>query len=227
MRIAIIMIGWLTMFYALNANSQAREGVRYEKGFKMEDGVYLSADQYRGNNPIKMDRLKAPIDKNDPDFIRKLTKLPSFEMLSAAGNWVQIDTRQIFGYSINGNPFIRFDKGYYKIVVVGEISYFAVPIANPAASGPRFGVGIGTYGAGVGVSVPIGGNSSKANTKEIILDTSTGKLADLMPETLAEFMKDDLDTSNKYNALKKRKRKKVMHEYIKFYNDANPLYFPE
>ena len=206
--------------------TQAREGVRYEKGFKMKDGIYLSADQFRNNTPIENEKVLAGIDPNDPEFVNKVTDKKSFQLISAGGTKMQIETNTLYGYAYNGVPYLRVDNSFYRVVLVGELCYFAVPIVNTGASGPRIGLGIGTYGAGVGVSVPIGGNN-QVTTKEIIVDTSTGKIADLNPETLTKFIEDDQELSQRYLALKNRKRKKLMHEYIKMYNDSNPLYFPE
>lgn len=223
--IAFLLLILMSFIFAPNLWAQI-EGVKYERGFKLNDGVYLSVDQLRNNQPVSIDKIRSQFSPEDPDYIKKLVQTPAFKIITAGGSEMIVRTNTLFGYCSNGVPFVKHEHKFHRMVIVGQICYFVMPIES-SGSGftPRVGVGFGTFGGGVGVSVPIG--NSQPASKEMVLDLSSGELMELTVMALREFMKDDPAISQRYESLSRRKRKKLKHEYIRFYNDANPLYFPE
>lgn len=195
--------------------SGAQETVAYSANFEFYEGVYLSFEDFRANNPLPKEEIISTVNREDPAFYRKLFNTRSFRYFDDAGVPRNVFTEEVFGVSLRGEPFVKFGGQFCKIMVLGMLSYFAPGAGDPEVQ-PRFAY------TGEGQSAVLGGD----HFKQIIFNFETGEFADLTPEAVAGFIEDAPGLHREFLQLKRKDQRKAMYAFIQSYNKANPIYFP-
>ncbi len=81
---------------------QIREMVKFTPDFKFKDGIYLSFDQVRLNDPISKSKILTSTDYNDKDFFRNLFESEKIYFYDEMGIRQEIEKSSVWGYSRNG-----------------------------------------------------------------------------------------------------------------------------
>lgn len=207
------LYGLLFVFVAFYGTAQ--EQIPYTADFEFYEGVYLTFEDFRNNNPLPKEEIISTVDREDPAFYRKLFNTRSFRFFDESGLPVNVFTEDVFGVSVRGEPFIMFGGQFRKIMVLGMLSYFAPGAGDPEVQ-PRFAY------TGEGQSAVLGGDGFK----QIIFNFETGEFTDLNPEAVADFIEDSPSLHREFMQLKRKEQRKAMYAFIQRYNKANPIYFP-
>ncbi|MDR9487026.1 hypothetical protein [Salibacter sp.] len=188
------------------------------------DGIYLKYEDFQLNDPLLPQEVYTPLDKNDPEFFTKLFELTSFRYENENGELVNVFTDEVFGLCANGNPYVQAGGGFYKIMVLGKLSYFLI---NDVQSGfkPQVGLAAGSFGTAAGVSIPVGGYSNEM--RSFIFEFQSGEIKEMTPQNVAEFIKDDEQLYQQFMNLKRRERNVAMYIYVRKYNEKYPVSFPD
>lgn len=193
----------------------AQNQVAYTADFEFYEGVYLSFEDFRNNNPLPKEEIISTVDREDPAFYRKLFNTRSFRFFNESGAPENVFTEDVFGIAVRGEPFIMFGGQFRKIMVLGMLSYFA-----PGAGDPEVQPGFAYTGEGQ--SAVLGGDGFR----QIIFNFETGEFTDLTPEAVADFIEDAPSLHREFLQLKRKEQRKAMYAFIQRYNKANPIYFP-
>ena len=199
----------------------------------LKEGVYLTFNDLKTNNPLPKENIVSTLDKTQPDFISKTLNDNKEIIFSYKGSQYRAEVSKIWGYCQNGNVYVHFKEDkFWRITVFGNISHFLATIMvtryvnNNYGGGYGMGMGFGMGGMGYGgmggPSVPV----RQPETHEFLMDYTSGDIVECTPTNLEVALSRDMNLYNQYMQIKKRKRKDFMILYIRKYNAEHPVSFP-
>lgn len=197
------------------ADAQEENLVKYTSDFEFTNGIYLTFNHFKNNDPVQPEEIISTVSRDDPEYYRKIFNTRSFRITSNDSTSVSIFTEDVFGFAQNGEPFLQFGGRFRKIIVLGMLSYFAPGAGDPEVQ-PRFS----TVDETDQISPP--GESFK----QIIFHFETGEFTNLTEETVADFISNAPDLHREFIHLRRKERRKQMYRFIQKYNQANPIYIP-
>lgn len=185
--------------------------------FQRKEGLYLDYIQFRENKPISKLQIISNIDTKQLDFFTKVIAQKEINILNRQNEQVKIFSKDLWGYFQNNNLYIHYDNAFYKVPVLGAISYFIG--TQEVTYYSNMGVGMGyPYGMGVG-GVPV----KTREIKDFLLDYYTGKVYPFSIEVLEELLKKDEEIYNEFTQLSKRQKKKKYSYYIRKFNEKHRI----
>jgi len=196
----------------------------YDKSYPFTDGIYVKLADFRENNPVQRSQILTTADPSAPDFYERVFDQSSFRFLTGDGSYANVYTDIVFGVCINGRPYVQANREFHRLVIIGSLCTFATSPQAGASSGPRVGLGFGTFGVGGGVGFDV----APQNTEPVqyVLDIETGKTMELTYRSLPDFLEKDPPLFEEYKALKKRDQKDRFIQFVHTYNSRNPLLLP-
>ncbi|MCX7728257.1 MAG: hypothetical protein N2203_02190, partial [Bacteroidia bacterium] len=120
--------------------------------FERKEGLYYDYIQFRDNKPITKSQIISNIDTNQLDFFTKLVSQKQIVIQSLNGQTMQISPKDLWGYFQNNILYIKYDNAFYKVPVLGAISYFIG--TQEVTYYSNVGMGMG-YPYGMGGAVPV------------------------------------------------------------------------
>lgn len=178
------------------------------------EGLYLDYIQFRNNQPIKKIQIITDIDTSQLDFFTKLVAQKEITIKSLDGNIRKLLSKDLWGYYQNDNLYIYIDNDFYKVPVLGAISYFIGTQEVTYYSGMGMG-----YPYGMGGGIPV----KTREMKELLLDYYTGKVYPFSMDNLEELLKRDSDIYNQFIQLSNKQKKKKYTYYIRMFNEKHKV----
>ncbi|GIV29616.1 MAG: hypothetical protein KatS3mg028_0682 [Bacteroidia bacterium] len=173
-----------------------------DTAYERKEGLYLDYIQFRENHPVVKAKIVTSIDTNQLDFFTKVVSQKQIVIASANGGTVAVSPQNLWGYFQNKILYIYYDNAFYKVPVLGAISYFIG--TQEVTYYSNVGIGVG-YPYGMG-GVPV----KTREMKDFLLDYYTGKVYPFSIEQLEELFKKDEGIYQQFTQLsRKEKRKKV------------------
>ena len=206
----------ILLFLVLNLTYQAQSDsvmVTEQIGFK--EGIYLTHQDFRKNNPITKEQIKTKLDKEQLDFYFKVASNEKLEYTIGNATYT-IATKTIWGLEQNKTLFVNFNGAFFRVPVFGAISYFAGVVE---VTGYYTGVYDPMFG--------MGGNRT-VKTKELnefIMNYYIGKVLSFNMTDLDAMLSNDADVYKQFKSLSRRKRKKQATRFIRMYNQNHPVYY--
>ncbi len=212
----------LSCFFMINAFPQEKSDslILYDNNFQFTEGVFLSFESVKRNDPIPKGRILSDYSYDDNNFFENVLSKKYIYYYDNLGNKLQLETKNIWGYSRNGNLYINVGNNFSRITLVGSISHFIAykttesynynsPYYNPYYS-----------------SYPYYNNSPTTSTVmlQYLLDFNTGRLVVYDVEGLEVLLMNDPELYDEYAQLSKKKKKQMKFLYLRKYNERNPLY---
>ena len=194
----------------------------------LKDGVYLSFNDLKNNNPLPKENIVINGDKTQPDFISKTLSDNKEIIFSYKGSQYKAEVNKIWGYCQNGIISVNYLGKFSRITLFGTISHFLATIAvTRYVNNGGYGMGMGGMGYG-GMGYGMGGPSVKQTvneTHEFLLDFKTGDIAECTTTNLEVLLSRDMKLYEQYMNLKRKKRKEFMLLYIRKYDNEHPVSF--
>lgn len=194
----------------------------------LKEGVYLSYNDLRTNNPLPKENISAPGDRTQVDFIGKTLTDNKEIIFSYKGSQYKAEVDKIWGYCQNGTVYVNYKGKFCRVPLFGAIShFFATVVVTTYVSNGGYGGGYGGgfYGGGMGgmggPSVPVKQNE----TRQFLLDFKSGEIMEFTPTNLETLLSRDMKLYSQYMDLKRKKRKELMILYIRKYNNEHPISF--
>lgn len=210
----------------LHGQSDSLIMIKYSPDFKFKEGIYINFDQVKVNQPLPKSRIISTVNYNDPDFFENLLDDPSVYFYDNIGNRNELKTSQIWGYSRNGFVYIKMEDGFFRITLIGTVCHFV-------ASETTYHNNYNNY------SYPYSYNSysdpyrmhptsqTVTEMRQYVLDFNTGRVLDYTEESLDVIFMFDPEIHDEFNSLSKKKRKQMKFYFMRKFNTAHPLYFPQ
>lgn len=209
---------YLSLFFIfLLLQLSAQEVVQYTPGFEFREGIYLTFEQFKNNNPIPKSSIISKLNKNDTEFLSTILDGKTFSYNDASDSVRITSTENVWGFSRNAAIFIRVETNYNRIAVLGSISHFVATITvyntmNSPFMNPYYGPG----------SMPM----TTQEMRQMILDYKTGRLLDFTQNNMENILQRDQRLFDEFNALKKSQKKDMLFLYLRKYNEKHPIFFP-
>lgn len=208
--------------YSLKSQSDSVKLVEYDSDFQFSDGVFLSFDQVKNNKAIAKSRIISSISFDNPDFYEIVLSNSDISFFDELGIKQTIPVNKIWGYSKNGNLYVRMYDMFNRITYMGNICHFLAtitvnyqPVYDPYYYNPYYYSGSSNTGT-----------VAKTEVRQFIMDFSTGKILDFDEKNIEVLIMGDHLLYDEYMGLKKRKKQQLKFYYIRKYNERNPLKVP-
>lgn len=184
--------------------------------YQRTEGLYLDYIQFRENRPIRKHQIVTNIDTNQLDFFTKVVSQRGIQIQAKNDEVMSITPSELWGYYQNNSLYIYYENAFYKVLVLGAISYFIGTQEVTYYSG--MGIGVGGYPYGMG-GVPV----KAREMKNFLLDYYTGKVYPFSIEQLEELFKQDEEIYKAFTQLNRRTKKKKYTYYIRLFNEKHPV----
>jgi hypothetical protein len=228
-----LLIQLLAFCCFFSASSQAKDTtnlIRFTPDFKFTDGIFLNFAQVKVNSPLPKSKILTSIDFNDEDFFGQIFKEKQIGFYDDLGTKQTVETKQIWGFSRNGNLYIKVNNELNRITYIGSISHFIANVTSYSngAYDPYMYNNYNPYSPyGSSYGNPYGNTMQNKEVRQFILDFETGKVLDFDVKAIESLLVRDPKLYDEYAALSGRKQKQLKFLYVRKFNERNPLYFPD
>jgi hypothetical protein len=227
----ILLLGFIAIFNFAGAQQHdTLQMIKYTPVFKFTEGVYVGFDQVRQNSPIPKSRIITSVAYDDPDFFERVLKEKKIQLFDNLGTKLEIQVKNIWGFSRNGVLYININDNYFRITMIGSICHLVASLTsyNNDRYSPYYGYGYPYYSTPYynPYYSPYSSNTN-VEMKQYLLDFKTGNLLDYDEKSVELLLMADPELHDEYAALSRKKKKQMKFLYIRKFNEKNPLFFPE
>ena len=213
-------------FILVAQDSTTIKKVKYTNDFKFTDGIFMTFEDVKHNNPIIKERIITNLNYDDYSFFEKLLSKKTIAVLDAMGMRKEINVEKIWGFSQNGVLYIRWNDTFNRIPVVGSISHFIADktyiSTNSNAPYNYYYNPYNPYG-----NYPQQYQTKQTELRQYLLDMETGKVIDYSDKNIEMILMRDPELYQEFMGLKKKQRKKLKFIFLRKYNEKHPLYIFE
>lgn len=203
-KILFILLFWLSTFNIFSQSDSL--------SFHRKEGLYLDYIQFRDNQPITKSQIISDIDTSQLDFYTKLVLQKDITFYTKNQEKQKIYPKELWGYFQNGILYINYEGTFYKVPVLGAISYFI------GMQDVTYYTGMGYYPYGIG-AVPV----RTKERKDFLLDYYTGNVYPFSIDQLEELLKRDDAIYKEFSQLSSRQKKKKYTYYIRLFNEKHSI----
>jgi len=218
---------------------QEQDGlVKYTPDFKFKDGIYLSFEQVKTNNPIPKAKLLTSADYNDREFFNKVFESGKIYFYDEIGVRQEVEKSNIWGFARNGVLYLLIQDNFNRITFVGNICHFVADITTYDTRNNYYSpygyydpyyspYSYNSYNPYGSFNSPYRQQSIARNElKQYIIDFETGKVFEFTKDNVELLLMKDPSVYDEYVQLSGKKKKELMFVYIRKFNEKNPLYLP-
>lgn len=194
------------------------EKIKYTPDFKFKDGIYLSFEDIKHNNPIIKERIITDLNYEDYAFFEKLlNNAKKITVLDLMGLRKEIPVKNIWGFSQNGIVYIRWNDTFNRIPVFGSISHFIADKTyitnNPNYPYNYYNSYYNPYNPYYSTGYP--NQTKQTELRQYLLDMETGKVIEYSDKNLELILMRDPELYQEFKDLKKKERKKNEVSFFK------------
>lgn len=201
---------------SLQAQQNQYKFVHFEELFK--EGIYVTFDDFKHQNPVSRHAIIALEDKNDPDFLLKVLSYDRFSYFDSTGQKHTLPSGEIWGMVRRNALYIFYGYALSKVHFNGRWGYFT---SYKRTLQPGMNVMPGSYYA---VQVPF---TAGKRAQTMIVDLKNGKISPFKRKDLMEVLNSDSLLKNEYESLTRRKQKQLKYLYLRKLNDKIEFTFPK
>ena len=227
------LIIFVTCFGLMNYITFGQETklmIIYSPEFRFTDGIFLSFEMLKNNDPVQKKELLIAEDYIEMDFFKRMLTAGEIKYTDVEGKTGLIRREEIFGFSVDGKLNILYRGRFSGEVLVGRISLFTfgkqkyyVQAKSHNSGTVNTKTGTGEIWAGEDEFLRMRYRGS--NT--CLLDFSNGEVMKLSHNNLKHLISADTVLLREYQQLPRKLRRKQMFFYIGKFNEKNPLYLPQ
>lgn len=191
---------------------QGQKSVPYSRDYEFKEGVFLTIDQFKNNDPILKAAIISNIPKNQADFMKEIMEFKNIIYKDKDGKEQKLETMSVWGYCQNRTIYINFNNDFNRLNVIGTLCHFtAAVLIRGGYQDP-----MNTYGI-----------NTQSEVRQFILNTKENKVVDFNIPEMEKILQDDQQLYTEFMKLKKRKKADSIFIYLRSYNEKYPLYLPE
>jgi len=225
--IRFILVVMLLQPYLIQAQIDTVKAgkIQFGQDFKFKDGLFLSFEDVKRNNPLPKARIITDLSYNDYAFFEKVLENGSVEVLDEMGQRQELSTKEIWGFSQNGILFIKWNQEFNRIPVFGSLCHF---IADKTYVDSRNNTYYNNYYNSYNYYNPYNNPYSQTVQTELrqyILDMETGQVMDFERNNVEIVLARDKELYEEFVKLKNKKKDQLKFLYLRKYNDRNPFFF--
>ncbi len=203
-------------------NSPNTKEVKYQSGFKFNDGLFLDFEQVKNNKAIPFKYIVGQniIDKRSvKNYLKKQKSIRLFH----DNKVIEIAIKDIWGYASNGILHIQSNDDFYRIPGLGKIAIFVAEVnVEHIDYNNSFG-----YGYDYGYFPESRRTYTSRELKKFLLDFETGEINEYSIHHLTALLSRDKTILDAFLTLSKSKQKQYAYRYIREFNQKHPIFFRE
>lgn len=205
--------------------SKMDKEIKFTPDFKFNEGIFLTFNQVRNNNPVLKARILTAVDFNDGNFFKEVLDKDVIYYYDDYGMRNEVRKDNIWGYSRNGVLYIQLKDDFHRITIVGGICHFVAFIKtyeqryydpyfyrNSYYDYFRYPSRSRTY--------------AKTELHQYMLDFKSGKIMEYNRKNVGLALMRDAELHDEYMSLGRRKRKQQKFIFIRKFNERNPIFLP-
>lgn len=228
--------------------SWAQQKTEYTSDFVFKEGIYLSFQDFKNNNPVPITHILSTSDIRALDYLWQVLNTDTVVYYDNLLEERFVATTSIWGFCANNKIHVGIntveysnnwdERDWFPLLSIGAYSYFTAIISvtrfmlpTPGAMMPSGGISMyndpmysdrGSYYA---ESVPIQMllNFSTGN----YIQLATGDLNTISPKLMQQLLARDAVLLAEFNALSGQEQKQTSMFYIRKFNQRNPIFFPQ
>jgi hypothetical protein len=189
----------------------ANDSVAYSREYEFKEGLFLTVEHFKKNDPILKVSIISSYPKSQVDFMKQVTEQKYISYKAADGSEQKIETMTIWGYCQNRSLYINFNNEFYRINQIGTLCHFTAVVSTPMS----YNDPMNTYGI-----------NSNDEMRQFLFDTRTNEAIDFNSKNMEILLKDDPELHAEFSKLKKRKKVDSIFIFFRRYNEKHPLYLP-
>jgi len=167
----------------------------YYQGYPFVEGIYQTFNEFKNNNPI----IQTVIEIRQANL---------YVLSDTSEEMLLVDPNRVWGYSKDGNIYVSFEDGYWRILNMGSLAHFTA-------------IRIFTYQTFDSFGFPV--NQSSKRLEHLFLDTETGEIKALSSKNLKPYVDKEPILASQSKKLKNKTESLIV--ILNAYNKLNPLYF--
>lgn len=196
-----------------------RNKVELSSDFDFSEGIYLVINDFKVNDPLPSDSVISDFDLDDEDFLKKV--LDQKELVYSYNLQInRLPTDKVWGYSSNGNVYIQIQGSFHRLLIIGSLCQFVASITTYVPVNNN-GFYPGTPYMGGVTYVP------STEIKQMLLDFNTGKTLEYTVDHMEEYLQRIPGLAKEFSELSGKKKKEMLHSFLRRYNEAFPIFIPE
>ncbi len=185
------------------------DSIAYSRDYEFTEGVFLTIDQFKNNDPIPKSSIISGIPKSQLDFLKQAIEQKNIFYTDLKGVEQKVETASVWGYCQNRSVYINFNKQFNKLNVIGTLCHFTAMVAISVGFHDPMGYGL---------------NNMVDELRQYVFDTQTNKIFDFNAKNMEILLKRDTDLYDQFMALKKREKPDAIFVYLRKFNEKHPLY---
>lgn len=182
--------------------------------------MYLDYEDFRRNRPIPIIRIVSKEKTSDDEFLKKTIKdNEKIHFFDELGLEQSVHRLSIWGFSQNNKLYVQHNGIFNTVPKLKRLSHFIsyVVLTNS---------GFVPYGAYYSDYYPAVNARERSEMKHYFVDLSDGRIYEMSPPHLIKAFATDKALQEQYAQLDEDEEKDRMFEFLKRYNERNPLYLP-
>lgn len=213
--------------------------VEYRPDFKFNDGIYISFEDFKNNNPIPVTHVISNYDIRESDYLEQVLMHDSVNYFDNLYEERKVATHELWGFCQRNRAFIGFGAegsfnnpeffDFYPLVSIGAISFFTAFESYYRTIGPSPMMGVG-YDPMFDSQMTV----TETEQVQLLLAFKTGKillakrgeLGYIPTELVFHILQDDPVLLEQFRVLSGREQKQKGMFYIHEFNARNPIFFP-
>lgn len=225
----------------------AQQRVPYSPDFEFKEGVYLTFQDFKNNNPIPITHIYSELDIRSDDYLNMVLESDSLIYYDNLLEERATSTVSVWGFAKKNKVYIGInavqgssdwqDRNWFPILSIGAYSYFTATVMVTRFIPPTPGMSMSSGGIGMYGDPMFPDNGTyydEAVTVHFLLEFSTGRLIDLgsgdlssiAPGILLGLLQPDPSLLKEFESKSRQEQKQAAMFYIRQFNQRNPIYFP-
>lgn len=202
---------FVLLFFISGLAFSQSDSLVYTRDFEFKEGIYLTINQFKSDDPIPPGSIVSAIPKSELDFLTQVLENKKVTYIDEKGVEQQVATASIWGYCRNRTVYLNFNQTFNRINVIGNLCHFTSEV-----------VVLSTY------QDPMYFNRGMSNSynelRQFILCTDSNSVKDFNISSMETILKNDKLLYDQFMKLKKKDKSNSIFIYLRRYNERHPLY---
>jgi hypothetical protein len=240
---------FLLSFFLLStaSSSFAQQKVEYTPDFVFKEGIYLSFEDFKNNNPIPLTHILSNFDIRSLDYVWQVLRIDTITYFDNLFEERLAPVNQVWGFCSNNKVHVGIntversnrwdDRDWFPLISIGTYSYFTAIILVERFMAPS--PGLMMPGAGMAMNDPMFNNQMNSFQESIsiqmllnfsdgeFIQLATGDLNSVSPKLMTVLLQKDTVLLREYLDKSGRDQKQASMFFVRRFNQRHPISFAE
>ncbi|MCB0755172.1 MAG: hypothetical protein H6603_03230 [Flavobacteriales bacterium] len=232
----------LNTYLLIAISCSAQNMVAYSSDYVFKDGLYISFQDFKNNNPIPITHILSDFDIRDPNYLDMILNQDSVVYYDNLFEERIIAVEDLWGFCKRNKVFIGFGEkssfnnpaffDFYPLMNIGAFSFFTAMESyySTMSTTPSMGMGLGYRDPMLNNDITV----TESEQVQLILQFSTGKIllakrgdmSHLPVDLVLQLIKPDGPLLTEFESLSLRDQKLKGMFFLRRFNERNAIYLP-